>query len=478
MSFVLEHPPGRDAARAYAAAVVFRGWLGLDVALQPVERVGWCLRDRGGAACLVMPDSFFEKASLAWLQPHSVPNEGMPRWRPSEAFPGVALIEPELPLIAAQAHSEGGYWRLSEAAGAGREGWLGLDVLGSVFFLLSRYEEVAAPKTDVHDRFPASASLAAREGFLERPLLDEYVEVMWAAMEQLWPGLRRSPASGRVRYTCDVDAPYNPATKVGKVFLRELVGDIVKRRSPARALETVAALGRGRREDYFRDRNNTFDSIMDICEAAGLNGAFYIISGHSAGRIDGCYRLDEPFILKLLRRIHDRGHEIGLHGSYNSFRDGAVLREERAALRGACEAAGAQANASGNRQHYLRWDSAVTPGLLAEAGFEYDTTGSFADRPGFRYGTARSFAMWDWCEGRALALRQQPLVVMECSVIAPRYLGLGYSEAALEKMQTLKSRALRYGGDFTLLWHNSHLNTPHDWLFLRELVTDRAWGAV
>lgn len=469
MSFVLEHPPGHDAARGYAAAVVLGGWLGLDVALQPVERAGWCLRDEGGAARLVMPDSFFANASDAWLQPHSVPDEGLPRWRPGEAFPGVALVEPELPLIAGQAHPEGGYWRLSEA-GAGREGWLGLDLPGAAFFLLSRYEEVAAPVADARGRFPASASLAAREGFLERPLLDEYVEVMWAAMEQLWPGLRRPPARGQVRYSCDVDAPYDPATKSGKVFLRALAGDIVKRRSPTRALDTIAALGRGRRGDYSRDRNNTFDAIMDICEAAGVRGAFYIISGHSAGRIDGCYTLDEPFIQDLLRRIHDRGHEIGMHGSYNSFRDGAVLRGERAALLGACETAGVPATASGNRQHILRWDSAVTPGLLAEAGFGYDTTGSFADRPGFRYGTARSFAMWDWREGRALALRQQPLVVMECSVIAPRYLGLGYSEAALETMLRLKARALRYGGDFTLLWHNSHLDTPDDWRFLRQLV--------
>lgn len=469
MSFVLEHPPGHDAARAYMAAVVLRGWLGLDVALQPVERAGWCLRDVGGAARLVMPDSFFANASHAWLQQHSVPNQGLPRWRPAEAFPGVALIEPELPLIAAQAHSEGGYWRLSESE-AGLEGWLGLDVPGSAFFLLSRYEEVAAPQADVHDRFPASASLAAREGFLERPLLDEYVEVMWAAIKQLWPGLRRPLARGQVRYSCDVDAPYNLATKSGKIFMRALAGDIVKRRSPARAFDTIAARGRARRGDYSRDPNNTFDAIMDICEASGARGEFYIISGHSAGRIDGCYTLDEPFMLGLLRRIHDRGHEIGMHGSYNSFRNGEVLREERAALMRACEAAGAPSAISCNRQHYLRWDSAVSPGLLDEAGFQYDTTGSFADRPGFRYGTARSFAMWDWREERALTLSQQPLVVMECSIIAARYLGLGYSEAALEKMQSLKSRALRYGGDFTLLWHNSHLDTPDDWRFLRELM--------
>ena len=50
-----------------------------------------------------------------------------------------------------------------------------------------------------------------------------------------------------------------------------------------------------------------------------------------------------------------------------------------------------------------------------------------------------------------LSLRERSLIVMECSVIAERYLGLGYTDAALDLMLALKARALRYGGDFTLL---------------------------
>ena len=52
---------------------------------------------------------------------------------------------------------------------------------------------------------------------------------------------------------------------------------------------------------------------------------------------------------------------------------------------------------------------------------------------------------------------------MECSVISERYMGLRYTDAAYDAGKTLKRRALRYGGDFTLLWHNSHLRTPEDW---------------
>ncbi len=55
---------------------------------------------------------------------------------------------------------------------------------------------------------------------------------------------------------------------------------------------------------------------------------------------------------------------------------------------------------------------------------------------------------------------------MECD----HYLGLGYTDAALDLMLTLKDRALRYGGDFTLLWHNSHFDHPMDRAFYQALV--------
>lgn len=59
---------------------------------------------------------------------------------------------------------------------------------------------------------------------------------------------------------------------------------------------------------------------------------------------------------------------------------------------------------------------------------------------------------------------------MECSVIAERYLGLGYTDQAFDLMLALKQRALLYGGDFTLLWHNSHLTTAQDQEFYQELI--------
>ncbi|MDT8406582.1 MAG: hypothetical protein RQ715_04970 [Methylococcales bacterium] len=100
----------------------------------------------------------------------------------------------------------------------------------------------------------------------------------------------------------------------------------------------------------------------------------------------------------------------------------------------------------------------------------YDSTLCYADRPGFRCGTSREYPMYDLQERRPLALRQRPLIVMECSVIADRYMGLGYSDEALALMLHLKNRALQFGGEFTLLWHNSHLANHRDRFFYETLI--------
>ena len=53
--------------------------------------------------------------------------------------------------------------------------------------MLSRYEEAVLLDRDDHDRFPATASIAYKTGFLDRPIIDEYVEILWVAMKRVWP---------------------------------------------------------------------------------------------------------------------------------------------------------------------------------------------------------------------------------------------------------------------------------------------------
>ncbi|WP_366556747.1 polysaccharide deacetylase family protein [Aquibaculum sediminis] len=457
MKFLLEMPGDHLAARRYAAKTLLGEFLGLPLDIRVGQSDRWRLCDSAESAELILPDCFFASARGRWLEPTSLPQLPLARWYSEADLPEAHRLDGGLPVLAGTADAAGRWWHQE-----GHSAYLGFDLFGSAFFCLSRYEEQALVERDEHERFPASASLALRAGLLERPLLDEYLAVLRAALLRLWPRLSLPWMRGQLRFTCDIDHPYEGGSKRLDLLARALVGDVLVRRRPQEMVARLGRVWRARRGDYARDPNNTFDWLMQCCEAQGAQATFYVIAGHSGGAIDGCYSLDEPYMQDLLRRIHQRGHAIGLHGSYNSFRDAAVLRQERQDLEAACRSAGFPAEVRAVRQHYLRWDSARTPALMEQSGFACDSTGGYADHIGFRHGTGRSFRLWDWGAGRPLSLREQPLIAMEWSAIGPQYMNLGRSAPALQRLQRLKQTCLRFGGDFTLLWHNSEIRSEWD----------------
>ena len=173
---------------------------------------------------------------------------------------------------------------------------------------------------------------------------------------------------------------------------------------------------------------------------------------------------------KLFREISRRGRQIGLHSEYNTYRHPEAMARSTEALRRVMVEEGIEQEQVGGRQHFLRWETPTTARLWEENGLDYDSTLSYADRPGFRCGTSREYPLYDLESGHALRLRERPLIVMECSVIAERYMALGYSDEALALMEGYRDACHRFGGDFTMLWHNSHLESAADQRFYRRLV--------
>ena len=57
---------------------------------------------------------------------------------------------------------------------------------------------------------------------------------------------------------------------------------------------------------------------MDKSEENGLKSAFYFQAGLSGKRMDADYRIDEDSIKNLIKKISNRGHEIGFHPSYHA----------------------------------------------------------------------------------------------------------------------------------------------------------------
>lgn len=463
MSITVSCPSGWEAQRAYACEVFFGLILGLPCRTDFGSSGDTIVRLEGAEGEIRLPDTFFSQEASGYHSARWLPTGKLTYLRVEDCVPGSGLAFDELPVLYGEVDESPG-----SAVGAAR---FPIDVLGTAFFLLSGYEEFVLLDRDEHGRFLASMSSASRLAYLHRPLLDETAELFWQYLRRMWPGLERRSVEGRVSVSCDVDRPYDPGRSTWQGLLGRVAGNPLRLGAYRKASNAVSAFLENRRGIHSRDPMHTFQWYMEQCEARGRQVEFYFLSDRPAGKLDCRYDIFERNIAALFRDIQSRGHGIQLHGSYRSIESPGQVRHEKERLEQALRLAGVETAVVGNRQHYLRWDINSTPDYLSDAGYHYDTTGGYPDSPGFKYGTARPFPMWSWRDAAALPLEQRPLVCMECSIISADYMGLGYSEEAYELVRRLKRRALRYGGDFTLLWHNSHLTTAEDRSMFLEFIS-------
>jgi hypothetical protein len=55
--------------------------------------------------------------------------------------------------------------------------------------MLARVEEIGRMDLDNHGRFPATASHAFQHGYLDRPVVDEWLHLLGQVIKRQWPGL-------------------------------------------------------------------------------------------------------------------------------------------------------------------------------------------------------------------------------------------------------------------------------------------------
>jgi hypothetical protein len=461
-------PASYESERRYILSLLFREFLGLDIQIQLADR-----RDvqitTGDGRKLVVADELFGVPEDQWLKPSSLPRQPLKVWNLRTAAINPVTISSSVPVIYGKDPDFADLFTASHGQIS-----LGLDIFGAAFFMLTRYEEMVKPAArDKHDRFPASASLAYQENFLERPIINEYVEILWCCLKRLWPRLHRKPRRFQVRPSHDVDLPLCVAGKPLVQVLRSAAGDMVKRREPVLALRRLDSFVQSRQRGPEVDLCDTFDFIMDLSESHGLRSSFNFIAGRTAGEIDGSYSMKDPWIRRLLRQIHERGHEIGLHPSYNTFRNPSQIRREFHHLLGTAKAENIYQDQWGGRQHFLRWEAPTTWQAWEDAGLDYDSTLTFADNVGFRCGVCYEFPVFDLRTRRSLNLREQPLILMEETLLRKEYMHLPLSEVGY-RVAKLRERCKAFEGTFTLLWHNNTLIDKKIVQLYKLIMTDES----
>ena len=164
-------------------------------------------------------------------------------------------------------------------------------------------------------------------------------------------------------------------------YIKNVIGDIFKRKSLKIAIDRSMTRLYSRRSLQPSDPFNTFDWLMDTSEAAGIRSAFYFVCGRTNPSFDAQYESEHPAIRNLMLRIHQRGHELGLHPSYETYSHPERIAFEGKRFQSICKEEGIEQPQWGGRMHYLRWQWPTTAYGWNRL-VSITTTASYADRPG------------------------------------------------------------------------------------------------
>ncbi|EJF1758313.1 hypothetical protein HPY06_12550 [Vibrio cholerae] len=442
----------------YSLDILLGDFLGLTFQTEVTASESITITQSDSGKELILDSSFFQNASSAWLKPQSMPQLPLQFWTPSDDGIVATLVESSLPVL----YGKPGIIKTDKSLR------LQVDIFGTAFFMLSRYEELITTERDQHQRFPATASIAFKENFLDRPIVNEYLEVLWSCLKQLWPELQRKNRMADNYISCDVDFPFNPAYYSFNKMLRACARHVVKECSPIAAVKTIKKYFASKMGfsiyDEFREN---ISWIMDQNEAVDNKVSFYFIPLVTS-HLDNVEDFSSSKMRELIDEIITRGHYIGIHPGYDTYNNALYFKRSSVFFEKILECYNINQNEIGGRQHYLRWDPSLTATLWENNNFYYDSSVTYADKAGFRSGCCYEYCMYDLILRQQLRLKQKPLICMEVTLLDSQYENLKLKPSELlSKTMVLKDRCHKFGGIFGLLWHNSNLDCVEKKLYKR-----------
>ncbi len=320
-----------------------------------------------------------------------------------------------------------------------------IDIIAGSFFMLTGYEEYLMSERDEFGRFPSRDSMAFKEGFLNKPIVNIYINLLWKWINKLNFKIRKKKIwNGKEFSFClthDIDLLKNysfipPLKRITHFFLEK---DNKRALSIfSEYIRSIVGLDCGR-----------IESLIKLDKRYGLISTFFLKGGGNTEYDDDYYK-NNTILKKIISSIKKYGNEIALHGSFNSFENLDIIKSEKKYLEKLSED-----EIFGIRQHCLRFSIPKTWDIQEKAGFIYDSSLVFADNVGFKCGVCFPFKPFNLIDNRILNIWEIPLIVMDGSLFDYQCLKPG---DGFKIVVSLIKEVRKYNGIFNLLWHNTSMS--------------------
>lgn len=336
---------------------------------------------------------------------------------------------------------------------AGESSTIPFDIFAASFYLISRYEEYLPHVQDVHERFTAEESLAFKNGFLEKPVVDIWAFKFLELLENKFPNYIFASREFNLISTIDVNMAFvykhKGFVRIAGGFLKDLLN--LKYRNFRDRLLTVLNF----REDHY----DTFSTLLKIKDEYKVDTIFFFLIGDYT-TFDKNISSSNINFKSLIKSIADYA-KVGLHPSYFTFKNAEKLKKEKLRLEYIINRP-----VTCSRQHYLRLSLPDTYQNLIDLDIEDDFTMGYEKSVGFRASTCTPFYFYDLDFEIQTPLKIFPFVVMD--VTLKQHMQLSNIDS-LAKILELKNEVRKVNGTFISVFHNETLSENEYWKGWRDI---------
>lgn len=321
------------------------------------------------------------------------------------------------------------------------------DLLATIFFHLTRYEEYFPFQADAHGRFPAAESWAYQNDCLQTPIVDLLVAELKRALQKRFPSIVFKQQQFQFSPTYDIDMAWAFRHKGWKRAIGGYFNDLRKG-------QFISFKNRFKTHFLFqKDPFQVFDWLDSLHRKFNLQPTYFFLLGDYGVYDKNNLVTAKPF-QALIQSIANL-YRIGIHPSYQAAGHPLIMDKEKERL-----AQITQQTIQRSRQHYLKLKLPQTYRQLIQADIQADYSMGYAMDIGFRAGTSLSFYWYDLTAETSTKLLVHPFQVME--VTLKEYLKLNPEEATIA-IQELVYSIKSVNGVFCSLWHNSSFSELEGW---------------
>jgi hypothetical protein len=330
---------------------------------------------------------------------------------------------------------------------AGAKSSIPFDIFAASFYLISRYEEYLPHVKDIHQRYTADESLAFKNKFLEKPVVDIWAYKLLNHLQEKFPNYKYQTRAYQFISTIDID---NAFAYKHKSLVRS-VGGFFKDLSQFKIFniwDRFAVISRIKKDPF-----DTFDKIIDIKKQSNIRTIFFFLIGDYTTFDTNVSASKNKFRL-LIKSMVDYAR-VGLHPSYFSMQNPSVLKKEKKRLERITNMPIMR-----SRQHYLRFSLPETYQHLIDLEITEDYSMGYASHVGFRASTCTPFYFYDLDFEIQTPLKIFPFALMDTTL--NDYVKLTPKQS-LGKIRDLKNEVRAVNGTFITLFHNEALSNYLRW---------------